>query len=144
MYESLTSFLPLLKQDSIGEWVTDRENNGMPEHPIQMPFVLYTQIVDELISSIYTFTNEHPEYELRLYGDILKDNGIEWELNSMKNADVSKLDSKCVLALLTGAVRAERFCDGALLDFFKNGCIEKWLERLEEIDNTERSANLFK
>jgi hypothetical protein len=35
-----------------------------------------------------------------------------------RTADVSKSAAKCVIALLIGAVRAERFCDGALLDFY--------------------------
>jgi hypothetical protein len=39
-----------------------------------------------------------------------------------------------VIALLTGAVRVERFYNGALLYFFKEGCILRWLERLKEID----------
>jgi hypothetical protein len=33
-----------------------------------------------------------------------------------------------------GAIRAERFCDGALLGFFKDGYILKWLKRLKDID----------
>lgn len=52
----------------------------------------------------------------------------------MKNADVSDLNAQCVLAFIKGAVRAERFCDGALLDFLKSGCMLKWLERLKAID----------
>ena len=52
----------------------------------------------------------------------------------MKNANVNALDGTTVVALIVGAIRAERFCDGALLDFFESGCIEKWLERLAEID----------
>ena len=52
----------------------------------------------------------------------------------MSEADVSHLDGKCIMALIVGAVRAERFCDGALLGFFKDGSIKKWLMRLKEID----------
>jgi len=52
----------------------------------------------------------------------------------MKNADVSELNAQCVLALIIGAVRAERFCDGSVLAFFKSGCILKWLERLNSIE----------
>jgi hypothetical protein len=52
----------------------------------------------------------------------------------MQNADVSNLNGRSVMALLLGAVRAERFCDGALLDFCKNGSLAKWLERLKELD----------
>jgi len=66
---------------------------------------------------------------LTRYGDILKDNGIEWDTESMKNADVSISNVQCIGAIM-GAVRAERFCNGALLDFFKSGYILKWLERL--------------
>ena len=68
------------------------------------------------------------------YGDILKDNGLEWDSESMKNAVVSNLNAQCVLALIMGAVGAERFCDGTLLDFFKSGRILKWLERSKAID----------
>ena len=72
--------------------------------------------------------------QLTHYGKILESNGIEWGSKSMSAADVSKADVICVLALLVGAIRAERFCDGALLGFFKDGSIRKWLERLKEID----------
>ena len=37
---------------------------------------------------------------------------------------------------LLGAVRAERFCDGALKEFVENGSVKRWLERLVEIDNS--------
>ncbi len=37
----------------------------------------------------------------------------------MSAKDVSVLDGKCVMAMLLGTVRAERFYDGALLGFSK-------------------------
>ena len=49
------------------------------------------------------------------------------------------MDAKCIMALIMGAVSAERFCDGALLGFFKDGSIKKWLERLKEIDTNNMS-----
>ena len=58
----------------------------------------------------------------------------------MSAADVSDKDAQCVLALILGAVRAERFCDGALMGFFKDGSIEKWLTRLLEIDGGNKNA----
>lgn len=57
--------------------------------------------------------------ELNRYGDILNQNGLKWGSKSMSTADVSNLDAQCIMALITGAVRAERFCDGACLDFSK-------------------------
>ena len=40
VYKSLTDFLPMLEEDKIGDWAIDRVNDGTPEHPIQMPFVV--------------------------------------------------------------------------------------------------------
>lgn len=50
---------------------------------------------------------------------------------------VENLDAKCVLVMILGAVRAERFCDGALLRFFENGSIARWLEKLKELDTEQ-------
>lgn len=124
----------MIQADSFGEWVIDKENDGTPEHPIQMPFVCYSEMVNNFIDDVYTFEESNKDMELTCYGDILKDNGLQWRTESMKNADVSNLNAQCVLALIMGAVRAERFCDGTLLDFFKSGCILKWLERLNNIE----------
>lgn len=133
-FDILTKYISIIKSNSIGKWIIDRENDGTLEHPIQMPFVDYSEIVRNFINDVYTFEESNNDMELTRYGDILKDNGIEWDTESMKNADVSFLNVQCVLALIMGAVRAERFCDGALLDFFKSGYILKWLERLNNIE----------
>lgn len=132
-FDILTKYIPLIQEDSFGEWVIDIENDGTPERPIQMPFVDYSEIVCNFIDDVYNFEESNKDMDLTRYGDILKDNGIEWGMESMKNADVSKLNAQCILALFMGAVRAERFCDGALLGVFKCGSILKWLERLNSI-----------
>lgn len=129
----LTKYIPMIQADIIGEWVFDKENDGTPEHPIQMAFVNYSEMVRNFINDVYTFEENNKDMELTRYSDILKENGLEWDTESMDNADVSNMNAQCVLALIMGAVRAERFCDGVLLDFFKNGCILKWLERLNII-----------
>lgn len=133
-FNILTKYIPMIQTASIGEWIIDKENDGTLEHPIHMPFVGYSEMVHNFINDVYTFEESNKNMELTRYGDILKDNGLEWDIVSMKSADVSNLNAQCVLALIMGAVRAERFCDGALLDFFKSGCILKWLERLNSIE----------
>lgn len=133
-FETLTQYLSQLGDDSIGTWIIDRENDGLPEHPIQFPFVNYSRLVDNFIDDVMRVVDRHEEMQLTHYGKILESNGIEWSSKSMSEADVSGVDVTCVLALLVGAVRAERFCDGALLGFFRDGSIRKWLERLKEID----------
>ena len=133
-FDILTKYISMIQTDSIGEFVIDKENDGTPEHPIQMPFVGYSEMVHNFIDDVYTFEESNKDMELTRYGEILKDNGLEWDSESMKSADISNLNLQCVMALIMGAVRAERFCDGALLDFFKSGYILKWLERLKSIE----------
>jgi hypothetical protein len=54
----------------------------------------------------------------------------------MRNVNTDALDEQCILALIMAAIRAERFCDGALFGFFSDGYILKWLKRLKEIDDS--------
>ena len=133
-FERLTNYLAQLDGDNVGTWVIDKENDGTPEHPIQMPFVNYTDMVHHFLDDVYGYVESCKDLGLNKYGEILERNGLEWGAKSMSEADVSKLDAQCVMALIVGAVRAERFCDGALLGFFKDGSIQKWLTRLKEID----------
>lgn len=132
-FESLIKYLPLLEEKNIGTWIIDCENDGTLEHPIQMPFVSYSEMIDHFIDDVYEFSESHKDFGLNRYGEILEKNGLEWNAKSMSEADVSSLDAQCVMALLMGAVRAERFCDGALLSFFNDGSVRRWLERLKEV-----------
>lgn len=130
-FEILTKYIPMLQENRIGVWVIDRENDGTAEHPIQMPFVNYYEMVRQFINDVYTFEEQNKDMELTRYADILKENGLEWEMDDLENVDVSDLNAQCVLALVTGVVRAERFCDGVIFNFFKSGAMLKWLERLD-------------
>ena len=133
-FGELTALIPALKNDTFGRWIVDKENDGSPQHPIRMPFVAYSPAVYQLIETLYGFCDAHPEFEHTRYGETLKKHGLEWGAESMENADVSHADAKLVIALLIGALRADRFCEGALLVFCENGSIVRWLERLEAID----------
>lgn len=133
-FNILTNYIPMLQGDDIGEWVIDKENDGTAEHPIQMPYVNYSETVRRFIEDVYTFAEQHQEMELTRYNEILKENGIEGGTNDMENVDISNVNAQCVLALIMGVLRAERFCDGVILDFFTNGTIVKWLERLERLE----------
>ena len=132
-FEQLTKYIDVLDGDNFGTWIIDHENDGTPERPIQMPFVNYSEMVHRFIDDVYDFGDNNKDFELTRYGEILERNGLDWGSKSMSAADVSSLDAQCVMALIMGAVRAERFCDGALLGFFKDGSIRRWLERLKEV-----------
>jgi hypothetical protein len=138
VFEGLTKYLRIIEEaECCGDWVVDRESKGTMDDPIQMPYVNYGMTVTEVEQAVYAFVDEHPEDELTRYRDILERNGLEWDGRIMSKADVSELDGKAVMALLLGAVRAERFCDGALFGFFKDGSIKRWLMRLKEIDGAD-------
>ena len=130
MYESLTSFLPKMDSIEFGEWIIDKENDGSMEHPKHFPFVVYNRVVRDLEKAIYSFVDQHKEMELTKYNEIIRDAQIKY----VRDADVSTLDGKTIMALLVGAIRAERFCDGAILGLCEDGSITKWLKRLQEID----------
>ena len=139
-FDKLLSFIPLLRDDGFGEGIIERENDGSPEHPIHFPYVSYSECVNDLVHAIYDFQENNEDFGLRKYSDILNEHGIEWGTDSMASADVFNLDDQTVMALLVGAVRTERFCDGALLNFLKSGVILKWLERLQVIVNIEQEG----
>ena len=133
-FDGLTKYIPLIESDEIGHWQVDHENDGTTEHPIQLPFVKFSEMVCQFTTDVGAVVEQYPELGLTCYQEILEQNGIKWELKSMSGAIVEDLDARCICALLVGAVRAERFCDGALLAFFKNGSITRWLQRLKAID----------
>ena len=137
MFESLTRYISDLNASSHGEWIVDRKNDGSPGHPIQMPFVDYDEIAVRFMEDVSKFIDAHQEMSLTHYGDILERNGLKWSTESMTAADASKLDGQAVMALIVGAIRADRFCDGALLEFLENGSVARWLRRLKEIDDAE-------
>ena len=133
-YSVLTKYINLLKNDNVGEWNCDKENDGSSERPIQLPFVIYSITVHKLADDIYKFAKESDEIVPGKYAEILQANGIKWGYDSMMKADASGLDAQCILALLIASLRAERFCDGALLDFIESGAVTRCLKRLQELD----------
>ena len=134
MYESLTKYLDEFTGTEFGTWIIDKKNDGTPEHPLQFPFVNYSCVVDLFIDDVFSFVDKYEEVGLYSYQKVLEDNGIKWSWEPMVKAEVDNLDAKCVVALIYGAIRAERFCDGAILAFLKDGTFVRWLERLKALD----------
>lgn len=126
MYEALTKYIGQF--EDVGTWIIDRENDGSKEHPIQMPYMSYSK-------AIMKFLSEMDAFMVYNYQEVLKRNDLRWGME-MGNADVSGFDAEAFLALLTGAVRAERFCDGAFASFVRSGAVDRWLGRLKEIDES--------
>lgn len=135
IYKKVTDYLSHIRNLEYGKWYPEKQvGDGSSERPFQMPYVLYDDMVEEFIKEVYRFKEEHPEYNLNNYREILEKHNIRLEGSEMINADVSEMDGQGVMALLLASIRADRFCEGILLEFFRNDCIHKWLERLAEID----------
>ena len=135
MYESLTQLIPKLTEGEYAAWIKDNKSKGTMDDPIYMPFVDYSPAVIELMKAVYAFKDEHPDFELTKYEEILNSNRLEWSWESMSEADVSNADGRLVMALLLGAIRADRFSEGTLLGFLEEGSVLRWLKRLKEIDD---------
>lgn len=136
-FKNLIALIEPLETDSYGEWFVDREHKGTEDDPIQFPYPIYTEVVDKLIDAIYEIEKKYPEYELKRYGEILEEHSIKWGEREMESVDVSDMDLQGVLALLMGMVRAERFCDGAIMGMLRSGAVLRWLQRIEEIVGME-------
>jgi len=90
-FDNLIKYLPLLEDDNFGTWIIDRENDGTPEHPIQMPFVNYSAMVHHFIEDVYVFVEENEDLELNHYYSILEQNGLEWGSKSMREAEAKHI-----------------------------------------------------
>lgn len=134
MYENLTKYLDEFTGTEFGTWIVDDKSDGTLEHPLQFPFVNYSCVVDHFIDDVFSFVDKYEEVGLYSYQKVLEENGIKWNAQSMETAVLDDLDAKCVVALIYGAIRAERFCDGTILAFLKDGTIVRWLERLKTLD----------
>ena len=143
MFQVLTKYLGRMQQGSYGHWVLDTTHDGTAQQPIELPFVAYTEAVDAFIIDVFQFAKEHPELGMDDYREILAEHHIKPGVKSMAEAEVSELDGRCVLALLVGAVRAERLCDGAMLYLLRRGCVQRWLGRLEEIETPVTSIDTW-
>ena len=67
-FDILTKYIPLIQTDTFGEWVMDKDNDGTAEHPMRMPFVQYSEMVNNFIGDIYTFKESNKDMELTHIG----------------------------------------------------------------------------
>jgi hypothetical protein len=141
-FTELTKYIDIISQtDDFGEWVIDNKNDGTHEHPILWPYVAYSALISTFEKDFYSFEDSNKKYKLYNYREILKSNGLLGNVNP-RDANVNNCDEICTLALIFFAIRAERFCDGVLLECFEDGLILKWLKRLRELDEAENKSKI--
>ncbi len=116
------------KYETLTNYIVKINNDGSYKRPLQMPFIIYTETINSFVDDVNNFIDIHKEMELTSYGDILNENELKWDYNSMAGANIKLLDEQCIIALIVAAIRADRFSSGTLLRFFEEGIILKWLE----------------
>ena len=139
-FETLTKLISTLEKDFYGDWIFSKEGDGSVEKPFITPHVSFTPAVYELFSELSKVVKQHSEYAFNDYRNYLFKRGYistkasSFPINELKTVPVENMDVEDVFVMLTAVQRADRFCEGVLLDFFKDGIIIKWLRRLEKID----------
>jgi len=103
--------------------------DGSEENPFVMPYYVYDEVVENFISDFYTLYKSLPENS-EGYMKILEDNKIEIG-DSLESLDVSGLESNVILNIIMTIIRQDRFCEGLINRYIKNGCMEKWLLELK-------------
>ena len=127
-FERLLGVLEKLEGDEFGTWIVDNEHKGTHDDPIQVPYPVYTEAVDELIDAVYEFADNNPDFDLYNYYEVLQKRNI----SEPENTDLEKLDEIGVMALLMSIIRKERFSDGEVLEKLENGNIQRLLRRLKQ------------
>ena len=135
-FAPITNFIPKIKDvKSFGEWVFGKS----------APYVRCENVVLDFVEKVFDFVKKYPKYNLPDdFMRILYDNGIDWNDQSMHEADYSILDAQGILALIFGVISADRFSDGTLVSFFDERYILLWIRRLEEIEESIFDEELTK
>ncbi len=133
-FKLLTRHLPILKEDSIGEWMNINHDDDSQSDSFVPPFFVYSPAVEKFIADVYHFAAMCPEFHMKKHTQILQENNI----TSVFEADSSGLEARCILAMIMHVVRGERFREGYLADALQNGHMQTWLERLTELENVKK------
>ena len=96
-------------------------------------FIIRIEIVYKFIEDVVSFCDKHEEFDFKNYLEILTKAKIK--VGSLSDVDITKYDEKTIVLMIFAAIRAERFCEGTLMFYIKNGTLIRWLKRLEEFDN---------
>ena len=91
--------------------------------------------IDLLFEDLNRFIEGNPEMGLKNYDHVLGEYGLKWSFDSFENADYTKMDGRGVMALLIAAYRGDHMCNGYFAELLERGLIQKWIARLDEIDN---------
>jgi len=126
-WRKLFNYISLIRESkSFGEWEDIEEDaNGVLNIPHVFPSKLVCEYTDLM-------------YELDLVVDF---DWAGWDEGReiVTNGNYEALDNFTLIKILTAIIRNDRFCEGALVERFEDGTIEKILVELKK--NIENKSN---
>ena len=125
-YKLVTDHIKKLSNIKYGEWISEETTEG-----INMPMISYDKSVYDFLFDLDRFIAQNPDID---YVSILNKAKIKNEINAFVGVDFSKLSIEEIFAMILGTIRADRFCEGALLATFESGHILRWMKRIKELD----------
>lgn len=126
MYENITKFIG--KLTDCGKWVNEGDT----------PQFAYADVVDEFLDEVQDFLVF--DYDVVL--DQIKEKLSLPQISA--DVDASLLNEEEVLSLITGIVAREKFISGILASYLRSGAMDRWLERLKELDEDESRIRKIK
>ena len=142
-YESLTELIPVMEKDIYGGWNMQQKGDGTPDNPYVMPHVSFTPTVYSFLSEMARIEKQHPEFDWRNYMQYLVGRGYisglsqGFPIEELQKVPIEKLTIEDVFMMYFAVQRTDRFCEGILLKFFKDGTILNWLKRVKELDTED-------
>ncbi len=131
MYEQLTKNIGKIKEGVLKP--ENQKGDGSSENPYIMPWFEYEENIQELMHIVYDII----PYKGVDYVSALEKYKIRNDGN-LEQIDVSNLPGDIILCLFMAVSRGDRFSEGYINEHIKNGCFEKWLLRLKEIDDNDK------
>ncbi len=131
MYEKVTAYLGKLKP---AHWkYPENQGDGSNENLYIAGWPEYDETTKEFMHKMYEFVpNGGQNYDEVIY----KATGFDGH-DELTKVDVSKLDGDTILYMIFSRVRGERFSDGLFGSYVADGTMDKWLNRLKEIDESK-------
>lgn len=116
-YESITKYLPKFAEGDFGY---------EPEQPTMGDVFRFREWVNDFLADYHKLMQNYKKADLTHYPSLMPDPG---------SRPVETYTEVEAMATIIGAIRAERFCDGALSGAMQDGLIEGCLRVLEKADN---------
>ncbi|MFD1472085.1 DUF6508 domain-containing protein [Companilactobacillus mishanensis] len=125
-FYDIIKYIPTIEERTSGKWLNEK---GLGRHP----YYQYEDIIFDFITDVNEFVENNTEINIRDYQEILLISGIEVDIQSFENVDVSKAAEDIVLCLIYAQIKQERLVEGSLSVSLRNGVMLDWLKRLEEL-----------